>query len=566
MKTTKLLSLMVMALLLTGGLVVAGQPCTAFTYQGRLFDGGIPANGLYDLQFTNYDAASGGTALAGFNTNAVPVSNGLFTVNLDFGAVFDGSMRWLEIAERTNGAGSFSTLAPRQALTAAPYAIYAASAGTVGGIPGLTIQQNAAGAPNVIAGSPINYVAMGVVGATIAGGGLTNWQGDGLLFTNSVVGNLGAVGGGAGNSAGGEGTVGGGWRNSASGGDSTVGGGGFNIASENHATVAGGAENTASGGCAAVGGGANNVASGLYSTVGGGNTNSASGFYSTVGGGDANSASADYATVAGGATNSASGDYSAVGGGDENTASGQAAVVAGEGYDGSNDLGNTASGTAAAIGGGTANLASGNRGTVGGGHNNAATNWYATVPGGAWNVAGGQGSFAAGRAAKAVDDGSFVWCDDPRNDLYSTGVDTVTMRATGGFTFYSDFTGSGVFLAAGSGSWTSLSDRDAKENFTLVDPGAVLQKVADLPMSTWNYKSQAASIRHLGPMAQDFKAAFAIGESDKGITTVDADGVALAAIQGLNQKVEAQNAALRAENAELKARLEKLERLLQPTK
>ena len=78
--------------------------------------------------------------------------------------------------------------------------------------------------------------------------------------------------------------------------------------------------------------------------------------------------------------------------------------------------------------------------------------------------------------------------------------------------------------------------------------------------------TQAASIRHLGPMAQDFKAAFAIGESDKGITTVDADGVALAAIQGLNQKVEAQNAALRAENAELKARLEKLERLLQPTK
>jgi len=83
-----------------------------------------------------------------------------------------------------------------------------------------------------------------------------------------------------------------------------------------------------------------------------------------------------------------------------------------------------------------------------------------------------------------------------------------------------------------------------------------------LPLSTWNYKSQNPAVRHLGPMAQDFKAAFNLGESDTGITTVDADGVALAAIQGLGQKVEA----LRAENTDLKVRLEKLERLIQPSK
>ncbi len=86
------------AMLLTGGMVVSGQPSTAFTYQGRLFDGGSPANGLYDLQFTNYDAATDGNALGGFNTNGVPVSNGLFAVTLDFGAVFDGQMRWLELS------------------------------------------------------------------------------------------------------------------------------------------------------------------------------------------------------------------------------------------------------------------------------------------------------------------------------------------------------------------------------------------------------------------------------------------------------------------------------------
>jgi hypothetical protein len=254
-----------------------------------------------------------------------------------------------------------------------------------------------------------------------------------------------------------------------------------------------------------------------------------------------------------------------VGGGDENTASGPGAVVAGGGYDGSNDLGNTASGTAAAIGGGTANLASGSRSTVGGGHDNAATNWYATVPGGAWNVAGCMGSFAVGQAAKALHDGSFVWNDNSSGDLDSSGDNTVTMRASGGYQLYSGDS-SGVSLAAGSGSWTSMSDRNAKENFAPVDAQALLEKVSALPLSTWNYKSQDPAVRHLGPMAQDFKAAFNVGESDTGITTVDADGVALAAIQGLNQKVEAQNAALRAENAELKARLEKLERLFEPPK
>jgi hypothetical protein len=107
-----------------------------------------------------------------------------------------------------------------------------------------------------------------------------------------------------------------------------------------------------------------------------------------------------------------------------------------------------------------------------------------------------------------------------------------------------------------------MSDRNAKENFALLDPQSVLAKVAALPLSTWNYKAQDPAIRHLGPMAQDFKAAFGVGETDTGITGVDADGVALAAIQGLNQKLEE----TRAENADLRARLEKLERLVQSPK
>jgi hypothetical protein len=104
---------------------------------------------------------------------------------------------------------------------------------------------------------------------------------------------------------------------------------------------------------------------------------------------------------------------------------------------------------------------------------------------------------------------------------------------------------------------TPLSDRNAKENFAAVDPQEVLQQVAALPISRWTFKTEAG-VKHVGPMAQDFHAAFGVGADDKHIATVDADGVALAAIQGLNQKLEEQ----RAENAELKARLDRLEKLI----
>src|ERR1044071_2963498 len=102
---------------------------SAFTYQGRLNDGGAPATGIYDLQFKVFDSTNlPGTVIAGPLTNAATgVSNGLFTVTLDFGSVFDGNNRFLEIAARTNGTGAFSTLSPRQQITATPYAITASN-------------------------------------------------------------------------------------------------------------------------------------------------------------------------------------------------------------------------------------------------------------------------------------------------------------------------------------------------------------------------------------------------------------------------------------------------------
>lgn len=88
------------------------------------------------------------------------------------------------------------------------------------------------------------------------------------------------------------------------------------------------------------------------------------------------------------------------------------------------------------------------------------------------------------------------------------------------------------------------SDRNIKENFTPVNPADVLARVAALPITRWNYKDDPSS-QHIGPVAQDFRAAFGLGSDDKSITTVDADGVALTAIQALNSKVTERDGEIR---------------------
>lgn len=306
----------------------------------------------------------------------------------------------------------------------------------------------------------------------------------------------------------------------------------------------------------------------IFAFIGGGTFNTNSGSGSALIGGAYNVIGTNALSVflggGNGNTVATNAIYASLCGGISNSASGAAAFIGGGGFDGVNPAGNTAGGAAAAIAGGTANTASGSRSTVAGGHNNSATNWYATVPGGAWNTAGGQSSFAAGQAARALNDGCFVWNCDWMNALSTTAANQFLARANGGFSFYTSTSG-GATLAAGSGSWTSMSDRHAKENIAPVDSQTVLVKVAELPLSTWNYKAQDPAIRHLGPMAQDFKAAFGLGETDTGIASVDADGVALAAIQGLNMKLEAQQEQLRAKDARiqtLEQRIEKLELLL----
>jgi hypothetical protein len=124
--------------------------------------------------------------------------------------------------------------------------------------------------------------------------------------------------------------------------------------------------------------------------------------------------------------------------------------------------------------------------------------------------------------------------------------------------------GSGAHVTAG-GVWTNASSRDKKENLQAVAPHEVLDTLASLPLYRWNYKNEDSSVRHLGPVAEDFATAFALGGSDKHIGTIDADGVALAAIQGLHQIVTEKDGAiaeLEAENARIQARLERIEALM----
>src|ERR1017187_2247807 len=177
MKNKILNLLIVLALLstLNSQLSTASAQGTAFTYQGRLINGGNPANGSYDLRFAGYDSTnSPGTLITGPLTNApTAASNGQFTVTLDFGTnVFTGADRWLEIAARTNGAaGSYTTLTPRQHITPVPYAIEAVTAGGVSGvIPDAQLSANIArlNGTNVFAG-PVTAPSFSGNGSSLGG-------------------------------------------------------------------------------------------------------------------------------------------------------------------------------------------------------------------------------------------------------------------------------------------------------------------------------------------------------------------------------------------------------------
>jgi len=194
------------------------------------------------------------------------------------------------------------------------------------------------------------------------------------------------------------------------------------------------------------------------------------------------------------------------------------------------------------------------------------------------NSASGNFSVAIGKNARTANrQGSVVIGDGcagfSSDSVYPTANNQFIARGCGGVKIFTNQgLTSGVELAAGGSSWSAVSDRNRKENFLAVEGEDLLLRLRSVPVSSWNYLSQDRAIRHMGPMAQDFRAAFGLGESNLLINSLDIDGVNMAGVQALTARTDRQQAeidALRAENAaqarelaELRAALARLEAAL----
>lgn len=559
-----------------------------FTWHGSLEDAGEPAVGQYDFRIQLFSAEQDGIRLSEpLELLGVEVAAGSFSADLELAGGTAERGGWLEVAVRSSGEKAYRALPGRSKLaleaTAGACWNLSGNAGVLAGdFLGTTdvaalqfrvgnqraLQIVPASIPNLIGGYSGNLTGS-VYGASIAGGGSSG-------SINQVHGSYGSIGGGQGNRVDASwGTVAGGRHNLAAGPvDSTVSGGSSNHASGQTSAVGGGFDNIASGLLGTIAGGMGNRAGGESSTIGGGNEHVASGLGASVGGGYKNTASGSSSVVAGGADNSATGNWSTVAGGIGNRATVSYSSVAG----GNNNL---ASGNSAHVAGGSNNIASGSHAQVQGGRNNLAGGAYSTVAGGEDNCTGARWSWVGGRQARLISssvptsspcysatapaswgEGTFMWAGGDVEPMYGLGYpsNSFVVRASGGTFFYSSpYQGPGVRLAPNAGDWSSLSDRNSKDDIEALDTAAVLDALLQMPVYRWRWKGEDEGNRHIGPMAQDFHAAYGLnGDDDTHLMSVDTNGVALAAIQGLHARLERENAQLRAELAALAERQQQL--------
>lgn len=488
-------SLSYLSAIAIAGCLQAHAQGTAFAYQGRLDTAGVPTNGTNDLTFTLFDAATGGFRVGETNRfNDIGISNGLFTVTLDFGsAAFNGSPRWLQIGVRPGtSTGAYTELAPRQPVTATPNAIFA----------GFANSANAAG----LAGTLPSSVLRGVNGS-----GLTS-----LTASNLTTGTVPDA------------------RLSP------------NVALRNGGNTFNGNQVFSTG----------NVGIGTASPQAPLDVNGIVQLQAIELRSVGQTPYLDFTSEAGV-------DFNAriiYGGRNDNTLyyNANRQVFSG----GNVGIGTTSPGARLEVSDGSIGLQV-IPGTLNGVVNpDAVTLEMAGLKTlGIWDHLEVSGNITVGNS----------------RTISSTG--RLHVQSTSGQPlFLNPFTGSGEVVVGGGGANQNLqvtgeitttainltSDRNAKEGFKPVNVREVLDKVTRLPISEWQYKQQT-DVRHMGPVAQDFREAFALGRDEKHISSVDADGVALAAIQGLNEVVREKDAeidALKAENSAVVKRLEAIEKAL----
>jgi hypothetical protein len=544
MKTT--LTIAMLALAVLAGKNQAGAQGTAFTYQGRVTDNGTNFTGIGQFKFALINSgmtywSNDGTSIGDSQPASavgVGVTNGLFMVTLGNTALANMTVIPADLFTSqpnlqlqiwfSDGIQGFSALSPAQNLTPTPYAVFAESAGSLQGT--IPLSQLPAGGLDLVTNNETGVVLgeLSLTGSTLLGGNLylpftqaTIFAGISPLIyyngNNNFFAGVNAgldIGSGANNTGVGSSalrSITSGSDNSAFGEDAlTSNNSGSNNVAMGFGTLAfnqTGYGNTAVGfsALALSGSGVNNTAIGenaLVSTSGGGNT--------AVGGNALNSNGSSYNNTAIG--------YQALSTaipGVDNVALGVNSLYADTGSQ------NTAIGTYALQGF-----------TSGGG-----------------NIALG---CSAGQSLTSGDNNIYIGSPGSSTEsgiirIGTPGTHTATYLAG---TAYCQILG-------------ITSDRNAKENFAAIHPRDVLAKVATLPVTEWNYKTDRQDQQHIGPMAQDFRAAFGLnGADDKHISMADECGVALAAIQGLNEQLQDKDVQIQALSqtvSELRKMVEQME-------
>ena len=410
---------------------------------------------------------------------------------------------------------------------------------------------------NILGGYVGNSVAPGIIGATVSGGGLHDT--DGTDHPNKVIGDFG--------------TVAGGFDNFSASAGATIGGGSRNSATDNYALVAGGLNNAAQGNSSTVGGGFKNIAgsaNGLFATVAGGANNVADGQFASVPGGTLNIASGKGSFAAGYRARALlDGSFVWADSTDANFTSLSSDEFAVRAHGGARfdtgGKGMSMDGVSLKPDGfGGLSVVNTNAGIAA---NHAAFSGYDNDTRGVGIL--GYSDHGTGVSGNSSDGYAFHGYSDTGTGMFSVGNTgtAIALQTTTGLLMrgYRNDPSTGVveaFSVTADGTFSAkafntTSDRHAKKGFVPIDSQEVLRKVASMPISRWQFKDDG-EVSHVGPMAQDFYAAFGLGQDNKHIATVDEEGVALAAIQGLNQKLEERDAEIR----DLKRDLSEMKALL----